>query len=270
MKPICCPKDHGLLEQKTLKKQKVFRGAEIEYFTEAFVCPKCGLEVGTVQSAGALQRAVADAYRSKVGLLTGEEIKSLRKTKGLTQDKLSKMLKVGIASIKRWEAGAIQSSSMDHTLRTYLQTNNCTNAYTGERDISLCRIKCVARAFEKVLGQEILKPGDSFLFLAKYLWYADMLAFRDLGRGLTGASYAALTYGPQLNNYRDLVEPIIKSDENDADPLSDEEKLIIQRVADKFPNEREVYNAAHREKVWRQARTGALISYIYADELTEI
>mgnify|MGYP006283722065 CR=1 FL=1 len=35
----------------------------------------------------------------------------------------------------------------------------------------------------------LLKEGDRFLFLAKYLWYADLLAFKSLGRGC--ASYAA-------------------------------------------------------------------------------
>lgn len=33
------------------------------------------------------------------------------------------------------------------------------------------------------------------LYAAKYLWYADMVAFRDLGRSITGASYAALPMG---------------------------------------------------------------------------
>lgn len=271
MKPMNCPKCSSPLEQRKLKKKKTVRGdVDIEYWIEAFVCPECGLEAGTVQSAGDVQRAIADAYRARVGLLTGEEIKSLRKARGLTQQELSDALKVGVASIKRWETGTIQSESMDHALRTFLQSNNCTDAYTGNREISLCRVKCVAITFEKMLGRQMLKDGDWFLFLAKYLWYADMLAFRELGKGLTGASYAAITYGPQLNNYRDLVETIVNSDENDAEPLSKEEIEIIQQVADKFPDERAVYDAAHREKAWKQARTGALISYLHANKLTEI
>jgi hypothetical protein len=97
-----------------------------------------------------------------------------------------------------------------------------------------------------------------------------MLAFRYLGRGLTGASYAALTYGPQLNNYRDLVKPIQEPDQNEAEPLSQEEARIIYRVAEKFPTDPAVYDAAHREKIWVNSRTGALIPYSCASELTEI
>ena len=270
MKAPNCPKGHGPMAFEKLHKRKTFRGVDIEYATEAFICPQCGLEAGTVQSAGDAQRAIADAYRKKAELLTGQEIKSLREAKGFTQQQLADVMNVGIASIKRWETGMIQSKSMDHALRMQLQCNIRTDNFTGNREISLPRIKLVAKTFEKIIGKRLLKSGDKFLFLAKYLWYADMVAFREIGNGLTGSSYAAITYGPQLNNYRDLVKPIKASDINDALPLSDEELRIIQRVAEKFPTEQDVYDAAHREKVWIETETGALIPYACAHELTEI
>ena len=57
---------------------------------------------------------------------------------------------------------------------------------------------------------------------------------------------------------------------NDAEPLSEEELRIINQVAEKFPNEEDVYDAAHREKIWQVSTTGALIPYSRANELTEI
>jgi putative zinc finger/helix-turn-helix YgiT family protein len=269
MKTLNCPKGHGPMELKKLYKKKTFKGVDIEYPAEASVCPECGLEAGTVQSAGDVQRAIADAYRTKAGLLAGHEIRSLREARGLTQQQLADVMNLGIASIKRWETGMIQSKSMDHALRMQLQCTIRSDNYTGNREISLPRIKLVAKTFEAILGRRLLKSGDKLLFLAKYLWYADMLAFRQLGRGLTGASYAAIIYGPQLNNYRDLVKPVQESDVNDAEPLSQEEARIIQRVAEKFPNEQDVYDAAHREKIWIESETGALIPYSCASELTE-
>lgn len=270
MKALNCPKGHGLMELVRLQKRKTFRGVDIEYAAEAFVCPKCGLEAGTVQSAGKVQRAIADAYREKAELLTSQEIRSLREAKGLTQQQLADVMNVGIASIKRWETGMIQSKSMDHALRMQLQCDIRADNHTGNRAISLPRIKLVAKTFEKILGKRLLKSGDKLLFLAKYLWYADMLAFRQLGKGLTGASYAAITYGPQLNNYRDLVKPIKESDVNDAEPLTAEELRIVGYVAEKFPDEQDVYDAAHREKIWMKADVGALIPYSCAHELTGI
>jgi len=35
---------------------------------DVFVCPVCGFEAGTIQTAGKLQCAIAKAYREKVGL----------------------------------------------------------------------------------------------------------------------------------------------------------------------------------------------------------
>ena len=270
MKTANCPRGHGPMELKKLHKEKTFKGVDIDYMAEAFVCPVCGLEAGTVQTAAGVQRAIADVYREKVSLLTSREIKSLRKAKGFTQQQLADATNVGIASIKRWETGMIQSRSMDHALRIQLQDDIRPDDNTGNREIDLARIKLIATTFEKILGKRLLKVGDKLLFLAKYLWYADMLAFRHLGKGLTGASYAAITYGPQLNNYRDLIKPIKDSDVNDAEPLSEEEFRIIHQVAEKFPNKEDVYNAAHREKVWQKSATGALIPYSRANELTEI
>jgi len=258
------------MELKKLEKEKTYKGVDISYIAEAFVCPECGLEAGTVETAGDSQRAIAEAYRAKAGLLTGAEIKSLRLPKGLTQQQLADAMHIGIASIKRWETGLIQSRSMDHALRMQLQGDTRADNHTGNREIDLARIKLIAKTFEGILGKRLLKVGDKFLFLAKYLWYADMLAFRRLGKGLTGASYAAMPYGPQLNNYRDLVKPIKDSEVGDAEPLSMEEIRILHQVAEKFPKEKDVYNAAHREKIWQETPTGALIPYSRANELTEI
>jgi len=263
-----CPACSSLMEFKELKKKKVFKGLDIEYSGNFFVCPGCSLEAGDAGSAGEVQRAIADAYREKAGLLTGREIRELRDFKGMTQEQLSRALNVGVASIKRWESGMVQSRSMDGLLRRQLKPE--PNPYTGNRETSLPRIKLVAQTLEKILSRQLLKEGDRFLFLGKYLWYADMLAFRRSGRGLTGASYAALPYGPQLNNYRDLVEPINNSDIADAEPLSREEHAVIHYIAECFPYDRDIYDASHKEKVWYDAPAGSLISYLCAYELTQI
>lgn len=101
-------------------------------------------------------------------------------------------------------------------------------------------------------------------------WGREGLAFRELGLGLTGATYTAITYGPQLNNYKDLVKPIKESGVTEVEPLSEEELRIVQRIVDRFPEEMAVYEAAHRERVWIEATTGSLIPYSCAHELTEI
>ena len=216
MKTLDCPKGHGTMDLKTIKKELTFKGVDINIETEAYICPECGLEAGTLQSAGGLQLAIADAYRAKQNLLTSMEIKAFRKSHNLTQAQLADSMNVGIASIKRWESGTVQSASMDQALRMHFQGLSPTENYFGNREISLPRIKLVILQLEKLSGRKLLKKRDKFLYLAKYLWYADFVCFRQTERGLTGASYAAITYGPQLNNYRDFgfTDPIRGSDEN--------------------------------------------------------
>lgn len=263
MSEINCPKGHGAMEAKKIERSVPFKGIEVSIIEDAFVCPKCKLLAGSVQSAGKLQQTIAEAYRQQAGLLTGEEIKRLRKVKGMTQADLAELSGFGVASIKRWETGAIQTQSADKTLRLHLKEN----AVNGNREISIPRILLVLTVFQTALNRVILKENDKMLFAAKYLWYADMLAKRKLGRSMTGATYANLTYGPQLNNYNDLLDEIRNADLSEAEELTPNEVAIIQQIAETFPEDRMVYDAAHKEPAWLETRTGELILYTWADKL---
>ena len=159
---------------------------------------------------------------------------------------------------------------MNASLKAAFQHIKVGNIVTGNRVLSIERIKLVMKELEKETGQEFLQDGDMMLMDAKYLWYADMIAFNRLGRSITGSSYAALPHGPQLNNYKELIELIRDSDETKAEPLTDDEKRILIRVALSFPSKDSVFKAAHREEVWKNKTTGSLIPYSDADKLTEI
>jgi hypothetical protein len=87
---------------------------------------------------------------------------------------------------------------------------------------------------------------------------------------MTGSTYAALPYGPQLNNYRDLIDEIKNADESIAEHLSQEEKRVISKIAMTFPEEQMVYDAAHREAIWRKKGAGAIIPYSDSAELAGI
>ncbi len=267
MSEMDCPKCQGVMEEKKIEKTVPFKGIEVNIIEDAFACPICGFSAGTIESAAKIQRAIAEAYRQQTGLLTGEDIKRLRNEKEMTQSGLAELSGFGVASIKRWETGAIQSKSADRTLRYHLLEHCNENSMTGNRTFSIPRIKLVANAFKNTLGRAILISNDKMLFAAKYLWYADMVARRELGRSMTGATYANLTYGPQLNNYRDLLDEIRGADVSEAEDLTPNELSIIERIARTFPKDRMVYDAAHKEPAWLETKKGELISYIWADRL---
>jgi ferredoxin len=56
-----------------------------------------------------------------------------------------------------------------------------------------------------------------------------------------------------------------------TDPLTDDEIRLLNKIAEQFPDEQQVYEAAHRENVWKEAEMmGALIPYSCAHNLTAI
>jgi len=271
IKKMTCPNCRKAMTLIQKEKKVQFRDEDIVYAYEGFICPQCGLEAGTLEQTAAIQKRMAYAYRSKMSLLTGAELVARRKKLGLSQQALADRANVGVASIKRWEGSIIQSRSMDKLLRDTLSARICDDdSYTGNKPFSIPRVKIVLRHFEAKLGRKILKKHDRMLYSAKYIWYADMLAFRECEKGITGATYAALPYGPQMNNYKDLIDSILAADEGQAEPLSEREKGIIEKIALTFPMEQMVYKAAHREKVWKEKSTGALIPYTDAVRLTAI
>jgi putative zinc finger/helix-turn-helix YgiT family protein len=269
-KKLSCPAGHGEMKLTHKKKHMTFKGVDIDYPVGCFVCPTCGLEAATLTQGADIQRSMADAYRKKVGLMTGSEIVESRKRKNLSQKKLANLMKIGIASIKRWETGIIQSKSMNKMLLQALSGESCGDLLTGNRSLSIPRIKLALRNLEKVMEMKILKENDRMLYAAKYMWYIDMEAYRESGQSVTGATYAALPMGPQLNNYKDLVAAIIKAPEKQAEPLTEEEKLIIEKVACAFPSAKKVFDASHREVVWKEKSSGQFIPYADAFRLTEL
>ncbi len=265
-----CPNGHGPIVLTESKQQVTFRGVELTCNMMQYVCEACGLEVATVEQAGVTQRKIADAYRTQKDLMTSQEIKARRKDLNMTQKELADAMSVGIASVKRWEGGIIQTPGMDKLLRQAFWPKEREITVTGNRRFSIERTKLVLVEFDKLYRHDLLKTDDKLLYDAKSLWYADMVAHRELGRSMTGATYAALPMGPQLNNYSELVAEIMQSDESKAEPLTLEEKRIIRRVHETFPGKTDAYRASHEEIIWKNKGTGEIISYAESAELSKM
>jgi putative zinc finger/helix-turn-helix YgiT family protein len=257
---------------KTVPKELLFRGKRLKFRPQHYVCPICGIEADDLGLAAENQKALSDAYRATARLLTGGQIVEHRKKLGWTQEDLASAANVGIASIKRWETGQIQTRAMDDVLRRALSSEaTCADPYTGNRPLSLARIKLVMERFSGILGRRFLgSPKDKMLYAAKYLWYADMVAFKETGRSMTGATYAALPHGPQLNNYSDLVPLIREAAEDEAEPLTDHEIRIMMRIARAFPSDRSIYRAAHNEEAYESKKNGELIPYSDAERIKAV
>lgn len=158
-----CPNGHGPMVLKMTEKAMTFRGEEIGLQAEVFICEKCELEVATVEQTAAIQNAMADAYRKKTGLFTGAEIREQRERLNLSQIDLAKQAGVGIASIKRWENGIIQTKSMNTALKAAFQNIKVGNNYTGNRALVTRRTSAWCRHDDGVRPARCHEVGSNEL-----------------------------------------------------------------------------------------------------------
>ena len=81
-------------------------------------CPKCHEVVLRFDDARRLRQRALEIYREKYGLLTADDIRSMRERHGVTQAEMARLLRLGGNTISRWEAGRnVQTASMDILLR---------------------------------------------------------------------------------------------------------------------------------------------------------
>jgi putative zinc finger/helix-turn-helix YgiT family protein len=81
-------------------------------------CPKCREVVLRFDDARRLRLGALEIYRAKYGLLTADQIRSIRERHGVTQAEMARLLRLGANTISRWEAGRnVQTASMDMLLR---------------------------------------------------------------------------------------------------------------------------------------------------------
>lgn len=93
------------------------KGERFMVSMKGLACPKCGFTTVEGEDMSEYMRLVADAYRSKNGLLTSEDIRNRRSRLGMSQAEFATYLGVGVASVKRWELGKVQDGSSDALIR---------------------------------------------------------------------------------------------------------------------------------------------------------
>jgi putative zinc finger/helix-turn-helix YgiT family protein len=104
------PKPDAVLEQE-------FKGETFNVTTPAMACAKCGELALTDAQLEELRRRTADAYRKKHNLLTSAQIRAMREALGKTQHQFAAFLRVGEASVKRWETWLVQDAGNDELIR---------------------------------------------------------------------------------------------------------------------------------------------------------
>jgi len=114
-----CPECGTPMREKRGKLKLPVNGEEITVPEATHLsCPKCQEVVLRADDARRLRHRALEIYRGKYGLLSAEEIRSIRERFGLTQAELARLLRLGGNTISRWEAGRnVQTAAMDMLLR---------------------------------------------------------------------------------------------------------------------------------------------------------
>ncbi|MGA2556578.1 MAG: type II TA system antitoxin MqsA family protein [Verrucomicrobiota bacterium] len=115
---IClkCESEDFVLKPDAVVEQE-FRGETFKVTSPVMECKQCGWRALAEEQMDELGRRTADAYREKHNLLTSEEIKALRLSLKMSQRQFAGFLRVGEASVKRWEHWKVQDPSSDELIR---------------------------------------------------------------------------------------------------------------------------------------------------------
>lgn len=117
--PDACPVCGTPMKEKRGKLAFPVNGEDVRVpGATHLACPKGHDPVLRADDARHLRERALDLYRGKYGLLTAEDIRSLRERFGLTQAELARLLRLGQNTLSRWEAGRnVQTAAMDVLLR---------------------------------------------------------------------------------------------------------------------------------------------------------
>ncbi len=107
----------GRMQRKTARTSHEVRGVKFEVEGKLLVCSHCGFQMVPPDLLNEHALLVDREYRKTAGLLSAEEIRAGRTRLGFSQEQFAEYLGVGVASVKRWELGALQDKSSDDLIR---------------------------------------------------------------------------------------------------------------------------------------------------------
>lgn len=246
-KDVCpnCEKETEIETIKTTEKIRI-RQDEIDINVIFSKCLECGESFENTKGYDSLEEAYRE-YRHRHSMTQPEEIRSWRKSYGLTQKELSTLLSWGEVTLSRYENGALQSESHEKTLRLVQEPHNllklienaphAINEEKRKRLIAeLTEAEKESCSFERIYEDRFAnyspdefsgykkldlekffnavlffcKEGQLKTKLNKLLFYADFKHFKENVVSITGCHYAHLQYGPVPDNF-DFFYAILRS-----------------------------------------------------------
>ncbi len=242
-----CEKESPLLMIRKAEDIKV-RGEIINVEVEYYKCQDCGEEFENSKSAIDPYEASYREYRARKNMLQPEDIREFRIEHGLTQKEFSDLLRIGIATVNRYENGALQSESHDRVIKLAMEPRNFLSLVSNSQGIlsDFKKQKVISQLEEEtelswleitkdIFGNynadlysgykkfDLAKFFEAIKFfcfpekifktkLMKSLFYADFGHYKKYLISITGTRYARLPYGPVPDQFERWLAALILDD----------------------------------------------------------
>lgn len=174
----CCMKEHKI-DTVEIKEKITFKGISVNYNAVYEYCSYTDELSETEAMIRANGLSVKDAYRKEVGLLTSNEIKSIREKYKVSQKEFSEILNWGMATITRYENHQIQDRAHDDFLR---KINSDPKWFLDILERSKDRIspKMYLKYFNNAYEQYIKKDNPySYSFISTNVSFNELEPLRD-------------------------------------------------------------------------------------------
>ena len=243
-----CEKESSLILVHKTEEFNV-RGVAIPVEVEYYQCQECGEEFENPKSDYDPYEIAYREYRNRKGMVQPEGIREFRIKHGLTQKEFSELLGIGIATLNRYENGALQSEAHDRILMLAMEPRNFVNLVANsrgvigdekkrallsrlseEREISWLEITReifgnygadLYSGYKRFDLEKFFQAIKYFCFqdrvfktrLMKLLFYADFRHFKEYTVSITGARYARLPYGPVPDQFEQWIAALSREEE---------------------------------------------------------
>jgi putative zinc finger/helix-turn-helix YgiT family protein len=248
-KIIWCEVCQKEVQSHVIQKNELYtyKGESIEVNASIAICPHCETELPDEELDGAIMHEVQRIYMDRMGL-SFEEIKNIRSEFGLSMELFSKILGWSKATIVRYEAGKVPSSSHIAILKRLKENPEELENYYRQRTQKFSekeKLK-IEKAFED-LDSEVIErnlmdtlkryyhdhektieagfntfsidkviqmilffaqDGINKTVLLKHLFYADFLNFKRSLISMSGLTYLKFNHGPVPMKYNLLLDTL--------------------------------------------------------------
>ena len=180
--PMCGSKELAFVTER--RQVTADDGTVLEYDDVLTHCQSCGFDHYTREQSLASSRARAGVLRSHEGLLTPEQIRSVRERLGYTQAQLELEMGVGPKTVVRWEKGAVRQSRLaDNFIRrlaAFPHTMGGAQAIVTSQPMSAFMASGAAYSAwpnSTIMAQSFGgEPGRGIIFTAPTNYFANFVA----------------------------------------------------------------------------------------------